>query len=212
MEKGTRRIMSGQEVTAGHGTGLTVPSGARSAVLARNWWAIALRGALGILFGVIAFVMPEVTISVLIFWFAIYMLVDGMLAIMAGVRAAARHERWATLILEGAANLIAGAIALVWPIVTLLVFVWLSGGWAIVSGVLMLSAAFRLDAAHGRWLLALGGAASVLWGMMLLIAPVPGAVIMTWWLGAYALMFGVVLLSLGFRLRRGVGTGAEAKP
>ena len=202
--------MSGQNVTAGQGPGLATPSDARSAVLARNWWAIALRGVLGILFGLIAFVMPEATIGVLIFWFAVYMLVDGVLAIIAGVRAAARHERWAPLILEGIANLITGAIALVWPIVTLLVFVWLSGAWAIVSGVLMGAAAFRLNAAHGRWLLGLGGIASLVWGVMLLIAPVPGAVIMTWWLGAYALVFGVVLLGLGLRLRRGAGVaGAE---
>ena len=87
-------------------------------------------------------------------------------------------------------------------------------GWVVSRVVLGLlfygvftpvAAAFRLNAAHGRWLLGLGGIASLVWGVMLLIAPVPGAVIMTWWLGAYALVFGVVLLGLGLRLRRGAG-------
>jgi uncharacterized membrane protein HdeD (DUF308 family) len=146
--------------------------------------------------------MPGVTIAALILWFAAYMIVDGIFAIVAGVRAALKHERWGMLILEGVVDLIAGAIALLAPIATLLAFVWLSGAWAIVSGVLMLAAVFRLRRTHGKWLLAIGGVASVVWGILLFIAPIPGAVVMTWWLGAYALIFGVAMLVLAFRLRR----------
>jgi len=193
--------MSGQNVFDAGPGGLFTESGPMSAMLARNWWVIALRGLFGIIFGIIALVMPSVTISVLIFWFAIYMLFDGVLAIAAGVTAAARHERWIGLISEGIVDLLAGAVALLWPLVTLLVFVWIAGGWAIISGVLLLSAAFRLHPTHGKWLLVLGGVASTVWGVLLLIAPVSGAVVMTWWLGAYALVFGVVLLVVAFRLR-----------
>ncbi len=193
--------MSGRNVFDAGPSGLFAESGPMSTMLARNWWVIALRGVLGILFGVIALMMPGVTISLLIFWFAVYMLFDGVFAMVAGVRAAAHHARWASLIFEGVVDLAAGATAMLWPIVTLLVFVWIAGGWAIISGILLLSAAFRLHPTHGKWLLALGGIASTLWGVLLLISPISGAVVMTWWLGAYALVFGAVLLVAAFKLR-----------
>jgi uncharacterized membrane protein HdeD (DUF308 family) len=178
------------------------PSGAMSALLARNWWAVALRGAVGILFGILALALPGVTIGILVLWFAAYMLVDGVLAIVGAVRAAARNERWGALVLEGVANLIAAAIAFFLPLATVLAFVYLAGAWAIVSGALMLAAVFRLQPAHGKWLLALGGVVSVVWGILLLMAPAAGAVVLTWWLGAYAILFGAALLVLAFRLRR----------
>jgi uncharacterized membrane protein HdeD (DUF308 family) len=182
--------------------GLFSESGPMSAILAKNWWALALRGVFGIIFGIIALATPGVTIAALILWFAAYMTVDGIFAIVAGVRAALKHERWGMLILEGIVDLIAAAIALLVPIATLLAFVWLSGAWAIVSGVLLLGAVFRLRQTHGKWLMAIGGVASVVWGILLFIAPIPGAVVLTWWLGAYALIFGVAMLILAFRLRR----------
>jgi uncharacterized membrane protein HdeD (DUF308 family) len=182
--------------------GLFTESEMMSALLAQNWWAIALRGVLGIVFGIIALLMPGVTIAALVLWFAAYMLVDGIFAIVAGVRAAARHERWGALIFEGIVDLIAGAIAVFMPIATILAFVYLNAAWAIVSGVLMLVAVFRLSPTHGKWLLALAGIFSVIWGVLVAIAPIAGALVMTLWLGAYALVFGVALLALGLRLRR----------
>jgi uncharacterized membrane protein HdeD (DUF308 family) len=170
--------------------------------LARNWWALALRGVFGIIFGIIALALPGITIAALILWFAAYMTVDGIFAIVAGVRAALRHQRWGALILEGIVGLVAAAIALLAPIATLLAFVWLTAAWAIVSGVLLLSAVSRLHRTHGKWLMALSAVVSILWGFLLIVAPIPGAVAMTWLLGAYALIFGVAMLVLAFRLRR----------
>ena len=86
------------------------------------------------------------------------------------------------------------------PAITAVAFVLLIAIWALVSGALMLVAAFRLNIDHGRWWLALGGIASIIFGVVLLIAPVVGAVVLTWWLGAYALVFGVLLLVLAFQL------------
>ena len=186
----------------GDGGGLFVESEIMSALLAQNWWAVALRGVLGIIFGIIALLMPGVTMAALVLWFAAYMLVDGIFAIVSGVRAMAHHERWGALIFEGIIDLIAGAIAIVMPIATILAFVYLNAAWAIVTGVLMLVAVFRLNQAHGKWLLALAGIFSVLWGALVAIAPIAGALVMTWWLGAYAIVFGVALLILGFRLKR----------
>jgi len=174
---------------------------AMSALLAKNWWAIALRGVFAILFGIIALLLPGAAIAGLLIVFAVYMLVDGVFAIVAGVRAAAHHERWGMLILEGVADLIAGAIAIVWPVLTVLAVVMLMGAWAIVTGALLFAAGLRLHIAHGRWLMLLGGAISVVWGVLLLLWPLVGALVLTWWMAGYALFFGGALLALAFRLR-----------
>jgi uncharacterized membrane protein HdeD (DUF308 family) len=174
---------------------------AMSALLAQNWWVIALRGVFAILFGLIALFMPGVTILALVLLFAAYMLVDGVLAIVAGIRAARRHNRWGWLILEGVVDLIAGGIAVVWPLITVLAFVYLLGAWAIVSGAVLFAAGFRLNLDHGRWLMMLGGIISVVWGFLLMLWPFVGAVVLTWWIAAFALFFGAALLVLAFRLR-----------
>jgi uncharacterized membrane protein HdeD (DUF308 family) len=169
------------------------------AVLVQNWWAIAIRGVLGILFGLVALFLPGVTMLSLVLLFAAYVFVDGVFAIIAAVRAARQHERFGLLILEGIVNIIAAAIAVAWPGITVVVFVLLIAIWAIVSGGLMLAAAFRID--DGRWWFVLGGLASLIYGALLIVAPLLGALVLTWWLGAYALVFGVSLLVLGFRLK-----------
>src|SRR3954454_1718593 len=180
------------------------------AVLAENWWAVAIRGVFGILFGLIALFASGPTILSLVLFFSAYMLVDGVFGIISAVRAARQHERWGLLLLEGLANIATGAIAFLWPGITVIAFVLLMAAWALVSGGLMIGAAFKLDQAHGRWWLALGGVVSILYGVMLAIAPMIGAIVLTWWIGAYALAFGVVLLVLAFRLRarKNQGTGA----
>jgi uncharacterized membrane protein HdeD (DUF308 family) len=172
-----------------------------SATLARNWWAIAIRGVLGIVVGVIAFVMPAATMLALVLLFAAYMLVDGVFAIVAAVRAARQHDRWGLLVLEGLAGFVAAAIAVLWPGMTVLAFVLVVAAWALVSGMLMLMAASHLNFDHGRWWLVLGGAASIVYGALLLVAPLIGVLVLAWWFGVYAFVFGVVLLILAFRLR-----------
>jgi uncharacterized membrane protein HdeD (DUF308 family) len=172
-----------------------------SAALARNWWAVALRGVFAILFGILAVLMPGITLAALVLLFSAYMLVDGIFAIVAAVRAARRHERWGWLVLEGIADLAAGAIAFLWPVVTVVAFIYLLAAWAIVSGALMTAAAFRLHIPHGRGWMLFGGVVSLIWGMLLLIWPLTGALVLTWWLAAYALIFGGALLVLAFRLR-----------
>ncbi len=139
------------------------------------------------------------------------MLVDGVFGMVSAVRAAGRHERWGLLLLEGLVNITAGVVAFLWPRLTVIVFVLLMAAWALVSGGLMLGAAFKLTKDHGRWLLALGGVVSIIYDLLLAIAPLIGALVLTWWLGAYALAFGVVLLVLAFRLcgQKNQGTGSS---
>ena len=173
---------------------------ALSEVLADSWWAVGLRGIMGIVFGLICLLTPGIAVEVFVILFAAYMLVDGVFAIASGIKAARNGERWGLLILEGIVDLAAGAVAVLWPAITLVALIWLVAIWAIVSGALMLGAAFTLKLDHGRWWLALGGIASVIFGILLVIEPLIGAVVLTLWIGAYALVFGIFLLILAFQL------------
>ena len=186
---------------AGTAGGWPAGDDAMSALLAQNWWAIALRGVFAIIFGIIALLMPGATMLALVLLFAAYLLVDSIFAIIAALRAARRHERWGWLIFEGIVDLVTGVIAVVWPLITIVAFVFLMGAWAIVTGALLLGASYRLNIPHGRWLMALAGAISVIWGVLLIIWPLIGALVLTWWMAAYALIFGVAMLVLAFRLR-----------
>ncbi|HZW48074.1 MAG TPA: HdeD family acid-resistance protein [Microvirga sp.] len=172
-----------------------------SALLARNWWAVALRGVFAVVFALIAFFWPDATILSFVLFFSAYMLVDGVFGIVSGIRAASRNERWGLLILEGILNILVGVIAFLLPGLTVLFFITLLAVWSLITGVLMIVAAFKLDPAFGRGWLIFSGIVSVLFGVALLIAPLIGAVVLTWWLGAYALVFGIGLIVLAFKLR-----------
>ncbi|HEX2508943.1 MAG TPA: HdeD family acid-resistance protein [Microvirga sp.] len=182
-------------------SGTAAQSEAMSRLLAQNWWAVALRGVFAILFGLVALFMTGPTILSLVLFFSAYMLVDGIITIVAAVRAASRQERWGLLVLEGIADIATGAIAFVWPGLTVLAFVLIMAAWSLVTGILMIVAAFKLGQTYGRGWLVFSGIVSVLFGVALVIAPLIGAVVLTWWLGAYALVFGIGLLVLAFKLR-----------
>jgi uncharacterized membrane protein HdeD (DUF308 family) len=170
-------------------------------VLTRNWWAIALRGVFAILLGLAAFVLPGVTLAVFVALFGAYAIVDGVLAIIAGVRAAERHQRWWSPVLKGIAGIVAGVLAFVWPALTALALLYLIAAWAILTGILEIVAAVHLHRAHGEWLLMLNGVLSILFGLFAIVWPGAGILTLLWMIGVYAIVFGVVLLILGFRLR-----------
>lgn len=206
------RLRSGTATAPATGTvGGAGPNPAMCALLAQNWWAMALRGVAGILIGIVAFIAPGATLLSLALLFGAYLLVDGVFGIVSAVRAASRNERWGLLLLEAVANIVMGVIALVFPVSAVLAFVLVTAAWALLTGGIMVAAAFRLDQSHGRWWLALGGVASVVFGVLLLLSPLLGAVVLTWWLGAYALVFGAMLLGLAFKLkgRRDAGPGTQ---
>jgi uncharacterized membrane protein HdeD (DUF308 family) len=171
-------------------------------ILMRNWWALALRAVAAIIFGVFAILWPGVTLRVLVLVFAAYMLVDGVFAIVAGWRAAERNERWWLLVTEGALDLIVGLIAFASPAIALLAFVYLVAFWAILSGIVLLAAGLRLHRSNGEGLLIVSGGLSLLWGVVVIAWPIAGEVAMAWWIGAYALLFGIFMLSFALRLRR----------
>lgn len=174
---------------------------AMSALLAQNWWAVALRGVFAIIFALIAFFWPGATLLSFAIFFSAYMLVDGVFGIVSGIRAASNNQRWGLLILEGVLNILVGVIAFLMPGLTIVFFITLMAIWSLITGILMIVAAFKLNPDYGRGWLIFSGIVSVLFGVALLIAPLLGAVVLTWWLGAYALFFGVALILLAFKLR-----------
>lgn len=175
---------------------------AKNALLADNWWVVALRGVLAILFGIAAFAVPGATMLALVLIFAAYSLIDGIFNIVLAVHGARTHERWGLLLLNGVLGIVIGIAAALWPGITLLVFVLLVAAWALLSGGLLFGAALSLHISHGRWLLVFGAIISLLYGLLLFASPLIGALVLTWWLGAYALVFGCTLIGLAFRLRR----------
>ena len=172
-------------------------------VLSRNWWVLALRGLAAIVFGVLAFLWPSITLFVLVLLFGAYMFVDGIFAIVAAVRAAGREARWWLLLIEGVLGVLAGLVAAFWPGLTALALLYFIAAWAIVSGILEIVGAIRLrQEIEGEWALGLSGALSVLFGILLVVIPAPaGLLSLVWLIGAYALAFGVLLLVLAFRVR-----------
>lgn len=181
--------------------------GAMSQVLARNWGWVLLRGILGIIVGVIAFTAPLATVGALILVFAVYSASDGVLAIVSAVRAAKAGERWIWFVLQGLIDFAAAAIAISNPLIAVKVFIFIISFWAIFSGLAMFLAAFKLHQEHGRIWLILGGILSVIWGVLLLVQPVVGVLVLTWWFGAYALAFGILLVVLAFKLRSKLAQG-----
>jgi uncharacterized membrane protein HdeD (DUF308 family)/sporulation protein YlmC with PRC-barrel domain len=176
-------------------------------VLSRNWWALALRGLSAILFGVAAFVVPAITLFVLVILFGAYMLVDGVFAIVAAIRAAGNEARWWVLLVEGILGVLAGGIAFAWPSITALALLYVVAAWAIVTGILEIAGAVRLRREiEGEWALGLSGALSLLFGVLLVVIPAPAGILsLLWLIGAYAIAFGVVLLVLAFRVRNESG-------
>jgi uncharacterized membrane protein HdeD (DUF308 family) len=167
-----------------------------------SWWALLLRGIAAIVFGVLTFMWPQITLTVLIFLFGAYALVDGIFAIVAGIKSHSENKRWWVLLVEGILSAITGALAFVVPHITALVLLVLIASWAIITGAFEIVAAVQLRKyIKGEWLLALGGVVSMLFGVALLINPAAGALTVVWLIGAYAIVFGVLLLALGIKLR-----------
>jgi uncharacterized membrane protein HdeD (DUF308 family) len=176
-------------------------------VLARNWWALALRGVLAIVFGVLAFVNPGLTLGALILLFGAYSLVDGVFAIIAGLRAAQRHERWWPFALEGLASIAVGIVAFLMPLAAAFALLMIASAWSIVTGIFRIAGAIRLRREiRGEWLLILNGLLSVAFGVVIAIFPGAGLATLVWLIGMYAIVFGIILVALGFRLR---GHGAK---
>jgi uncharacterized membrane protein HdeD (DUF308 family) len=185
-------------------------------VLFRAWWLVLLRGVAGILFGIITFVAPLSSLAALVIVFGAYAFADGVLMIASAIRRRGEQQPTWMLVVHGLAGLAIGIITLFRPAATALGLLWTIAAWALLTGVLEIVAAVTLrKAIKGEWLLALGGLASIVLGVLLVIFPAAGLLTLVFWVAAYALIFGVLMTVLALRLRawsRPRGRTADFKP
>ena len=178
-------------------------SGTVAETLSRNWWLLALRGAAAVLFALLAFMWPGVTLLTLVWLFGAFALVNGILSFVLAAKAPKGYPRFGSLILGGLLGILAGLLTFVMPGITALGLLILIASWALVTGILEIIAAIKLrKEIDNEWLLILAGLASVAFGVVLLLRPAAGALVLVWWIGAYALVFGILLFVLAFRVRR----------
>ena len=168
-------------------------------LLARRWWALALRGVIAVLFGLLTFFIPGVTLISLVLLFGFYAILDGIFDIVSAMKAPGHH--W-PLLVEGIVGIVAGLVTFMWPAITAMVLVYLIAFWAILTGLLEIVAGIRLrEVIANEMLLILMGVISTLFGILIIIFPGAGALAIIIWIGAYAVVFGIILIVLAFRLR-----------
>jgi uncharacterized membrane protein HdeD (DUF308 family) len=176
---------------------------AETDTLLRNWWAVLLRGLLGIAFGIITFIWPGLSLASLVLVYGAFAFADGVLALVGAIRGETDEggRRWA-MILRGVLGLGAGIVTILWPGITTVALLSVIAAWAVVGGVLEIVSAIRLRRTiRGEWAMALSGLLSIALGVMLIIFPVAGALALVLWVGAYMFATGIVLTALSLRLR-----------
>lgn len=170
--------------------------------LFRNWWIVAARGVLAIVFGILALVWPDTTKFALVLLFGTFALVDGFSAIAGGIMFAQYFQRWWALVLEGLAGVVIGVLTFSWPNLTGLLLLYFIAAWAVITGIFEIVAAIQFrKVVSGEWAMILSGILSVLLGVLLFAFPSAGALSIVWMIGMYAIAFGIMGLVLAFRLR-----------
>jgi uncharacterized membrane protein HdeD (DUF308 family) len=171
------------------------------------WWLLLLRGILSILFGVFALAAPGSALLALVIVFAFYAVLDGITAVVLGLRHRGAESHWGWHVVQGVISVIAGIVAFVWPGVTVLAILFVIAFWSVVSGVAVIAESFamrRRGVGEWGWTLA-GGVVSVLFGIVLLIHPGAGLLTLLWLVGTFSVVFGIIVVVWAFRLRRAVG-------
>lgn len=170
--------------------------------LTAHWWLPVVRGIFAILFGLLAIAWPHSTLIVLILLFGAFCFVDGIFAIVQAIRYATHHERWGALFLEGAVGILAGLLAYAAPAAIALFFIAVVAGWAIITGIFEIIAAFRIrQSIANEFFMAAAGILSIVLGILIYMFPAVGLLAWVWLIGVYAIFFGGLMIGLGIRLR-----------
>jgi uncharacterized membrane protein HdeD (DUF308 family) len=169
----------------------------------QNWWLFLLRGLAAIVFGVLALILPGVTLVTLVLLYGAFALVDGVFALIAAIMGkAALAPRW-WLVLVGLAGIAAGIVTFLWPGITALVLLFFIAGWAIANGIFQIIGAIQLrKEIDNEWWLILNGALSVLIGIAMFIMPGAGALALIWLIAVYAIIYGALMIGFAFRVRK----------
>jgi uncharacterized membrane protein HdeD (DUF308 family) len=170
--------------------------------LKRHWWVPVLRGVAAIIFGIIAFAYPGLTLAVLVILFGAWVLVDGIFRIIGAIGHRSSDPDWAWQLVIGILGIIIGFLTFHAPAITALALVIYIAAWALMIGVTEIVVAIKLRREiKGEWFLILMGVVSIIFAIMLLWNPLPGALALVWLIGSYAIVFGVLGIIFGFRLR-----------
>ena len=177
--------------------------------LARTWWVYLIRGVCAILFGLLAIIWPGITLFALVAFFGAYAIVNGVFELFSSGRGGSRG--W--MIFSGVGSILVGLVVLFWPGITALILLLLIASWAVVVGILEIVAAIMLRrVVEGEWMFIVSGVLAVLFGILLFVWPATGALAIAWLIGAMAIVYGISLLALAFRLK-GVGSyGPSGRP
>ena len=171
-------------------------------VVRRNWWVLALRGVLAIIFGLIALFAPGLALLAFIIVFAVYAIIDGIAAVVTAIQERGSLNRWGWVLFEGIISILAGIVAFVYPGLTALVLLYVIAFWAIVTGIMEIVAAFAIRGFASReWALGIAGVLSILFGIILIIRPGAGILAILWLVGIYAIIFGILFIVRAFQLR-----------
>jgi len=172
--------------------------------LAKNWWLILLRGICAVIFGVLTYFWPVVTLFTLVILYGIFALADGVLALFAAIKGDgtdSTSSRW-WLAAVGLLGIAAGIITLLWPGMTGMILLFFIAAWSIATGIMQIVGAIKLrKEIEGEWLLIASGVLSVLFGVAIAAWPGAGALAMAFLIGAFAILYGVLLISFAFKLR-----------
>ncbi|MER6947315.1 HdeD family acid-resistance protein [Nonomuraea sp. NPDC000554] len=169
--------------------------------IARTWWLILVRGILALIFGVLALVWPGLTLLALVILFGAYALVSGIFALFAAFKHGVKSRAW--LILSGILGIVAGILAFVWPGITSLALLYVVAFWALFSGVSEVIAGIALrEMITNEWTLIVGGILSVIFGILLIIWPGAGLLTLVWLLGIFAILYGIAMVVLSFRVKK----------
>lgn len=171
-------------------------------VLGARWWAFALRGAAAILFGALTLLWPNLTLTAVLTAYGVFLIADGLLAILAGVASLDSAIKSWWLLVVGAVGVVCGAATVLWPAVALVAFLYLVASWLLAVGLLLILAAIQIRREiDSEWILGALGAVSILLGVALLLFPQAGSLVITWVLASYALISGSLLLAFALRVR-----------
>ncbi len=165
--------------------------------MSEHWWVLLLRGLLAILFGILAFAWPGLTVVILVTIWGVYALIDGIFGVVAGIRG-----KWTSLVILGLLGIAAGVVALLWPGLTAVSLLWVLAIWIIVAGAMQISAAIRLrKEVQGEWMWIASGVLMVGLGLLFFLRPGAGILSVTWLLGSLAIVWGILLVMLAFKLK-----------
>lgn len=171
------------------------------AIMRMRWWAVALRGLFAVIFGVLAFLTPVAAMMSLVIVFGIFALADGVVGLVGAFGRARNGETWGWLAVGAVASIVLGVLAILMPGLTAKALTLLVAVHAAVFGVIFLFSAVKFDGDHGRWWLVAAGASSLIFAILIFANPLAGAIALTWVIGGWAIVLGVLMIALGFKLR-----------